>query len=47
MNKEQLTAFSDAGIAFGSISPALACADDVLLAAIWPIPDRRIERVLR
>ncbi len=36
-----------AGIALGFVSPALACADYVLLAAIWLIPDRRIERVLR
>ncbi len=36
-----------AGIGLGFVSPPLACAIYVLLAALWLIPDRRIERALR
>ena len=36
--------FCAAGIGFAFVSPWLACASYVLLALIWLVPDRRIEK---
>jgi hypothetical protein len=39
--------FCLAGIGLAFISPPLACTAYVLLALMWLIPDRRIEKVVK
>jgi uncharacterized membrane protein len=44
MGKGRIEAFNDGVIASAFINPWIACPLYCLVAAIWFVPDRRIER---